>query len=113
MIKTMTQRIRNQQEALCHLHKASKTMRKAILDRAPPDLVRALCECVCNLYAGNIPMTDTQRRILQHHGKSMSLLMNRRVPLQHKRKVLNQRGGFLGALLAAAVPAVMSLLNGR
>ena len=66
------------------LHQAKPSLRKAILERGPDDLIRTICDCA---------------------------IVNRKISLKKKRSVI-QKGGFLGALLGAVIPAIASLVDG-
>ena len=44
---------------------------------------------------------------LKRGRKALTDLADKRKPLKHKRKILNQKGGFIGAVAAAALPLVI------
>ena len=68
---------------------------RALMRDASPDLVRILCECAHNTLNGNVSLNPSQKK--------------KRKSSQEKRRA-QQTGGFRPVLLAAAVPAVTSVL---
>ena len=86
-------------------------LRKAIIDHATPDLIHAVTEIVYNMLKGVIELTADQKRRLSRHKEEFRALVNKRLSVKKKRKILNQRG--TGAALAALIPIAISLLANR
>ena len=100
----MSQRLCRQWPALVHWCQAPPDLQGLITKHVSPDLMKALCECVVNLFAGNIPMTPQQRQTLVPHTKMLMTLMKKNVSLAKKKKLLLQQKGKglagLGALIS-------------
>ena len=86
-------------------------LRKAIIDHASPDLIHAVTEIIWNTLKGVITLTDDQKRRLSRHKKEFRALVNKKLSIKKKRKILNQKG--TGAALAALIPIAISLLANR
>ena len=86
-------------------------LRKAIIDHATPDLIHAVTEIVYNMLKGVIELTPDQKRRLSRHKEEFRALVNKKLSIKKKRKILNQKG--TGAALAALIPIAISLLANR
>ena len=85
-------------------------MAKTILKNAPPDLVRALCECSLNVLKGNIKLNATQKKRLRRYKNILRTLATKK-PTTKTRKQMLQKGGFIGALLGPVLGVLGSLLG--
>ena len=85
-------------------------MVKSILKNAPPDLVKALCECSLNVLKGNIKLNKTQKTRLRRYKNILRQLASKK-PATKTRKQLLQKGGFIGALLGPVLGVLGSLLG--
>ena len=72
--------------------------------------MRCLCECALNVLNGNIPLTPADKKKLNKYKNKLRYLTNRKLSAQKKKKTLNQKGGFLGALLTPVLSALGGLL---
>jgi len=88
----------------------SPQLRKAIVKTAPGDLVGSVSDCCRNVLSGRVPLSGKQKRQLSAHKQALRLLAQPRVGVQTKKRVLIQRGGFIGPLLAASLPIIANLL---
>ena len=86
-------------------------LRKAIIEHATPDLIHAVTEIVYNMLKGVIELTSDQKRRLSRHKEEFRALINKKLSVKKKRKILNQKG--TGAALAALIPIAISLLANR
>ena len=83
-------------------------LRKAIIDHASPDLINAISEIVWNMLKGVIKLTPEQIHRLSRYKEQFRSLVNKRLSIKKKRKILNQKG--TGAGLAALIPIALTLL---
>lgn len=107
----MSARMRRNLLLLEALYKAPPRVRIAIVNNAGPDFINALCEIAVNVLRGNIPLTDKQYRMLKRNKTGIRLVANKKVRVSQKKKTINQSGGFLPALLGAAIPFIASLIT--
>ena len=101
---------RMKQQAVC-LQMLIKTknakLRKAILEHADSELIRALCECAHNILRGNVKMTPREKTRLRKYQTKLRLIARKNVSVKQKRRHLQQTGGFLPALLAPLAASVV------
>lgn len=105
---------RKNKKPLIHKHgatimaisQATPKFRKSMIKHAPPEVIHCVSECCHNVLKGNVPLSDTQKRKLQPNRQHLRLLADRRVPLHKKRKILNQKGGFLPILALTLAPMI-------
>ena len=86
-------------------------LRKAIIEHATPDLIHAVTEIIYNMLKGVIELTPDQKRRLSRHKEEFRALVNKKLSIKKKRKILNQKG--TGAGLAALIPIALTLLANR
>ena len=98
----------NVQSLLEKILSAGRRSRKFIIKHLSNKEVKLICEVCLNLIRGNLRVTDpTAYSQLKRDRKALTDLADKRKPLKHKRKILNQKGGFIGAVAAAALPLVI------
>ena len=101
MIENMSGRMKKQALFLQVLIKTKNAkLRKAILEHADPELIKALCECAHNILQGNVQMTPLEKTRLRKYKSKLRLIARKNVSVKQKRLKLQQTGGFLPALLA-------------
>lgn len=107
----MSDRICRNLPLLKLLLKAKPLQRRIILQTASNDLILMLCEVALNVLNGSIPLTPKQYRVLKRNKSCIKLFADKRVNVSRKKKVINQRGGFLLPLLSVALPFISSLIS--
>ena len=75
-------------------------LRKAILEYADAELISALCECAHNIPRGTIRLTSKEKVRLRKYTSDLRAIVNRKTIVNGSRRILQQKGGFLPALLA-------------
>jgi len=88
-----------------------RIVRKSFIKTADKSLVNSICECCINILNGCIPLSSYQKAKLKRNKLNLRHLALKKTALGKKRKIL-QRGGFLSAILSAAIPVVGSLIAG-
>ena len=108
----MSFRMRKNAQLLRLLTKAKPEQKKAILKTLSNDQVKAVCQCVLNILHGTIGVTKKVRNRLEKHKTCLRKLGDKKVSVNHKRKILIQKGsGFLDSLLGPVLTGLASLLN--
>lgn len=93
------------------LSKARKLQRDALINTADKDLILCLCDCCHNFLTGNIPFTEDEiKKLLKYQHPVRYLGEKNRDPLQKKKAVIVQNGGFLPLLLTPILSTLGSLL---
>ena len=82
---------------------------KEILSRAPANVIKGICNSTLNCGCGDIKLSGRQKRVLRPHRKFISGLINKEIPLEHKRKILVQHGGGIAAII---LPIILSSVLG-
>jgi len=91
------------------LSQAPPQFRKKILKEAPKELINCVAECCHNVLKGNVSLSQAQKQKLHPKRQQLRLLADKKVSIQKKKKVLNQKGGFLPLL--ALAPALAPVVN--
>ena len=87
-------------------------LRKAILEYADAELISALCECAHNILRGTVRLTPREKARLRRYTSDLRTIANRKTAVTRRRRILQQKGGFLPALLAPlALTVFMPLLR--
>jgi len=84
----------------------NKRKRTAILKKATKQQLKALCEVLLNVYNLNLPISSQQQKKLSKYKKAVLEILNRKKSWDAKRKIFEQKGGFLPIL----APTILSLL---
>ena len=103
-------RIKRNIDALQLLKRAPPKLRRAILENCDRDLLLALCEIALNTLNGTVKLSPKRRKSLARHGRSLRAVVDGKVPIAKKRRLLVQQGGFLASLLVPALSLLASLL---
>ena len=106
----MTRRLKDHTHALQALSKSSKKRRTAILKHADKDLVVCLGECALNVLKGRVPLTPSQKKKLSRHKTHLRALANKKTTHAKRKRLLIQKGGFLGSLLVPILSTLGGLL---
>ena len=90
---------------LNRIHNAK--LRKAILEYADAELISALCECAHNIVSGTVRLTLQQKVRLRRYRTDLHSIVNKKTSVARKRRIIQQKGGFLPALLALLASNVL------
>lgn len=105
------ERLKKHNATLRFLQKAPTPIKKRILEKASPELIRCICDCAHNVLQGNVPISEAHKRKLKKHKNSLRKLVDSKVSLKKKRKI-SQTGGFLSLLLSALAPVLGGIVGG-
>ena len=94
--------LRKHRQTLLLISKSKPRAAKKILKEAPNSLIKAIAEIALNSLNGNIPLTLQKIRKLKRHKKNLREVANASTLVSRRRVI--QRGGWVGALLSAALP---------
>lgn len=108
----MSERLKKNVPYLHVLARGSPTQRQGVLKGANTDLVKCLCECALNILKGNVPLSAAHKRKLKTQKKSLRLLSNKKVSIVRKKKLINQKGGFISAIAAPVLGILGELIIG-
>lgn len=95
------------------LHKATPKQRRLILQSASDELILTLCEVALNILYGTIPLSPKDYRKLKRRKADIKLVSDKKIGISVKKRIFNQKGGFLLPLLSIAVPFISSLIASK
>ena len=95
------------------LHKATPKQRRLILQSASDEFILALCELALNILYGVIPVNRQQYQKLKKRKADIKFVANKEIGIAAKKRVFNQKGGFLLPLLSVALPFLTNLIANR
>ena len=103
-------RIRSNYHKLHALKEARPKLRNAIISNCDKDLVHSVSECALNVLRGNVKLSDCKKRKLSKFKHQLRAVVDRRLPIASKKKLIIQRGGFLVPLLTAVLPSLATFI---
>lgn len=107
----MSKRVKEQLPVLKRLAKCCGKQHCKLINSGGEEILKCLSECAYNVINKNVPLSEPQLLKLSKHKKIVRALACRKSTLKaKKRKVLNQKGGFLLALLAPVITALVERL---
>ena len=106
---TPTPRLQAHLPLLKQVSRLPEARKKVFLESADGRLIKSICECCVNILNGCIPLSDRQHERLKFNKEHLRRLVHRATPIKEKRKLL-QKGGFMSAILTAAIPLIGGLI---
>ena len=97
-------RIKSSLYKLHALKDAKSKLRKAIISNCEKEIIHTISECAFNVLRGNVNLTDCLKKRLRKFKRLLRTLIDNRVPLSRKKRLINQRGVFLFPLLQQSCP---------
>ena len=89
----------------------SKTKKSLINSLANTD-IKNICEFTLNILNKNIPLNSVTYKKLLPHARSCRKLVNKKISIKEKKKILIGRGVQVGGFLEIIIPAIISALGG-
>ena len=78
------------------------------------DGVDRICEAVRNILFCRQPMCSRKknqlRKLLQSHSKAFHAIADINIDTEKRKRLLEQKGGFLGTLLSIAIPIISGII---
>lgn len=110
LLSTVKKRLKKHYDILKVLRDGNTPLRKGILREADKDLITTLSECALNVLHKNQPVSAHCKRKLAVYKRELRRLasQNHKVGWKRKRKMLVQRGGFLGVLLSSLLSGLIA-----
>jgi hypothetical protein len=113
MVKRKPSRIQVNDAFLRLLHNTNSRQRKELIRTASKDQILSVCECAFNILQKNVQLTPYQLKQFRKAKRIVYKIADRTVPINTKKKVLEQSGGFLPLLLAPIVGSILGALAER
>ena len=83
-----------------------------VLKKAPNGVIRAISNAALNASRGDVAIPHRYLEPFRHHHRHFDILSDNQVPLEQKRALLVQRGGFL-PLVAPLIATVLGSIGGE
>lgn len=95
------------------LSNSNSRKRKHLLCNASPLVIHGICAIISNILNGNFPISQSDREKLKRYKNVLRRLSKLSVPLYERRYILEQKGGFLSALLIPAISVIANLIANK
>lgn len=102
-----SKRILRNQKFLEYYLEADNIRRKSLLKGASKDQINCLSEAALNVVNKNIPVDSSTKHVLCNHQKAVCKIVNNKLSVGKRKKILVQKGG---AILPLILSTVLPLL---
>ena len=86
-----------------------KKRRDLLIELASSQELNAIIECIINILRGNVSLNERRKKRFSRFKNVMREVALKSNPIKKKKRILQQKGGFLGALIPIALSAIGSL----
>ena len=107
----MSRRIDANQSFLRLLARSGPKRRKSLLQHATKEELTSLFEICLNILQGHFTLSPKRYKQFKRERHTLRTLADKKVGFQRKKKLVNQKGGFIGALASFAIPLLTQLLT--
>ena len=102
------EKMRRYASTLLMLQNANPKVKRMVIHKAGKELMNCLCECGRNILKGTVPISKAQLRDLKRYEKHLRCINKKSVSIK-KKKLILQKGGFLGTFLKPLVGMLLDL----
>ena len=107
----MSRRLEITENFAYKLAESTRKERKELLKNATEEQLKGLFEICLNLISGNLPMDTVEFQRFKRHKNTLTALASKKVPMYKKRRIINQKGGFLSSVATFALPLLAQLIQ--
>jgi len=108
----MSERTRRYLPLLKQINRLGDRAKRQLIKKCDREFFDCVSECAKNVIKGNVPLKPAQLRRLRRERSNLRVLSPKKTSLKKKR-LIQQKGGFLGALLPPVLSVLGSLLLGN
>ncbi len=106
-----SKRIQRNQKFLEYYLEADNLRRKTLLNGASRDQINCLSEAALNVVNRNVPISPTTKHVLCNHKKVLCKIVNKKLSIGQRKKVLIQKGGaILPLILSTLLPMIANAI---
>lgn len=106
-----SKRILRNQKFLEYYLEADNLRRKSLVAGASKDQINCLSEATLNVVNRNIPIEPSTKHVLCNHKKALCKIVDKKLSIGHRKKVLIQKGGaILPLILSVVLPMIANAL---
>ena len=106
------EKMRRYASTLLMLQNANPKVKRMVIHKAGKELMNCLCECGRNILKGTVPISKAQLHDLKRYEKHLRCIDKKSVSIE-KKKLILQKGGFLGTFLKPLVGMLLDLTKWR
>ena len=88
-----------------------KSTRNHIIKASKGPFIKKICECVLNVLNGKVKVNNEQLKKLKPYRNLFRKLLKKRLPIEKKKDLIIQKGGFLSTLLPIILGAIPELIS--
>lgn len=107
----ISRRVQQYAPTLHALARTTEALRRETMQTAKKELVMVLVECAQNVLMGNIRLDPSEVRQLRQYKSSIEKLVKKKTSISQRRLIL-QKGGFLGLILRPLLSMLGGLFGG-
>ena len=93
-----------------YLKDLSPKDQKKFIENSSSELLKTISEICLNLLKGKVNLSPADLKKLKKYKTQIISLSQKRHSVKTRRKLCNQRGGFIGSLIATILPALISTI---
>ena len=93
------------------LAESTRKERKKLLKNATEEQLKGLFEICLNVIRGNLTMKPVEFQRFKRRKNTLTALASKKVPMYKKRRIVNQKGGFLSSVATFALPLLAQLIQ--
>jgi hypothetical protein len=106
-----SKRILRNHKFLEYYLEADNLRRKSLLKGASKDQIDCLSEATLNVVNRNVPIDTSSKHILCNHKSSLCKIVNKKLSIGHRKKILLQKGGaILPLILSTILPLIANAI---
>lgn len=110
--KRKTPLIKKHGSTVMAIMQSSPKIRKKLVKKASAPVIKCVSECCHNVLKGHVPLTEDQKKKLHSKRQQLRNLASKSVSIHKKKRILNQKGGFLPLLLGPLLPTLAKAVVG-
>ena len=103
-------RIKSNYHRLQTLKDERPKLRTTIIANSDKELLNIISECALKVLRGNVKLSDCKKRKLRKFKRQLRTIIDKRVPLARKKKLIVQHGEVIVPLLTAVLPALATII---
>ena len=107
----MSRRLEITENFAYKLAESTRKEQKELLKNATEEQLKGLFEICLNLISGNLPMNTVEFQRFKRHKNTLTALASKKVPMYKRRRIINQKGGFLSSVATFALPLLAQLIQ--
>lgn len=89
----------------------TKANQNDLLKRAKGPFINKICECILNIIEGRVKISKQDLEKLKPYKNLFRKLVNKKLKIKEKKKLIIQKGGFLQILIPAIISGLATIIS--